>query len=188
MLLAAFCSLRLGEILGMQRADVDLLHGLVTVRRAVASLADGTLQLGDPKTAAGRRTVAIPKVIVPALEEHLDLFVAVGSDVHLFLGEKGGLLWPHVLQAAWDEARRRTGLRHLHFHDLRHSGNTWAAATGASTRELMARMGHASAAAALRYQHATADRDRAIADALSELGEQALALVTELEGERRLSS
>jgi len=57
----------------------------------------------------------------------------------------------------------------LHLHDLRHSGNTWAAATGASTAELMARMGHASPVAALRYQHATEERDRAIAEALSKL-------------------
>jgi integrase len=52
-------------------------------------------------------------------------------------------------------------------HDLRHTGNTLAAATGASTRELMHRMGHASVRAALIYQHATQDRDREIADALS---------------------
>jgi len=57
-------------------------------------------------------------------------------------------------------------MEHLHFHDLRHTGNTLAAATGASTRELMARMGHASAEAALRYQHATRERDDAIAAGL----------------------
>lgn len=43
-----------------------------------------------------------------------------------------------------------------------------AAATGASTKELMARMGHASPAAALRYQHATADRNRQVAEALGD--------------------
>jgi integrase len=74
------------------------------------------------------------------------------------------------------------GLEDLHdLHDLRHSGNTWAAATGASTAELMARLGHASPVAALRYQHATADRDRAIADALSELGAQTRAPVVEID-------
>ncbi len=57
----------------------------------------------------------------------------------------------------------------LRFHDLRHTGNTLAAATGASTRELMTRMGHASPRAALIYQHATDERDRAIAEALSQL-------------------
>jgi integrase len=107
-------------------------------------------------------------------------YVVASPDSLLFTGEKGGPLRPHVLQAAWDKARRRTDLQRLHFHDLRHSGNTWAAATGASTAELMARMGHASALAALRYQHATADRDRAIASALSLMGEQSLATVVEI--------
>jgi len=43
--------------------------------------------------------------------------------------------------------------------------------TGASTKELMRRDGHASPAAALRYQHATEDRDRAIAEALDQLAQ-----------------
>ncbi len=77
---------------------------------------------------------------------------------------------PHVLQKSWDQAKKATGLTQFHLHDLRHSGNTWAAATGASTKEVMARMGHANAnaEAAIRY-HATADRDQAIAAALSSL-------------------
>ena len=54
----------------------------------------------------------------------------------------------------------------FHFHDLRHTGNNIAAASGASTRELMHRMGHASMRAALIYQHATSDRDREIADTM----------------------
>jgi hypothetical protein len=54
-------------------------------------------------------------------------------------------------------------------HDLGHAGNTLAAATGASTRELIPRMGHSSMQAALIHQHATTDRDAAIAAALSEL-------------------
>jgi integrase len=54
-------------------------------------------------------------------------------------------------------------------HELRHSGLTWSAATGARTAELMRRAGHASPAAALRYQHVTEDRDRVLADALADL-------------------
>jgi len=187
-LLASYCSLRRGEILGLMRRDIDLLHGTVVVRQAMVSLRDGSLFLGEPKTAAGRRTVAIPHVVVADLEAHLDGQVASSPEALVFTGEKGGPLRPHVLQAAWNRARRATGLEHLHFHDLRHSGNTWAAATGASTAELMARMGHASSAAALRYQHATADRDRSIADALSRLGEQVLATVVEIEPGLELSS
>jgi integrase len=52
------------------------------------------------------------------------------------------------------------------FHDLRHTANTLTAAQGASTRELMHRIGPASSEAALRYQHATRERDAALAEAL----------------------
>ena len=58
------------------------------------------------------------------------------------------------------------GLAGFHFHDLRHTGNTLAAASGASTRELMHRMGHGTMRAALIYQHATNERDREIARAM----------------------
>ncbi|MBF6557112.1 MAG: tyrosine-type recombinase/integrase [Acidimicrobiales bacterium] len=65
------------------------------------------------------------------------------------------------------------GIRELRFHDLRHSGLTWSAATGASIAELMRRAGHASQTAAMRYQHATDDRDRVLAHALADLASRA---------------
>lgn len=60
-------------------------------------------------------------------------------------------------------------MRDYHFHDLRHLAATLAAVSGATTRELMHRMGHSSSRAALIYQHATADRDLAIAEAMSRI-------------------
>lgn len=61
------------------------------------------------------------------------------------------------------------GVPELDFHGLRHTGNTFAAKTGASLRDLMARMGHDSTRAALIYQHASSEADRAIAAALNDL-------------------
>ncbi|MDF9813265.1 integrase [Streptomyces sp. SPB162] len=61
----------------------------------------------------------------------------------------------------------------MHFHALRHTGKTLAAATGASTKELMTRMGHSTARAALIYQHAGAERERLIGDAVSAFVERA---------------
>jgi integrase len=55
-----------------------------------------------------------------------------------------------------------------HFHDLRHTGGTLAATTGATIKELMARLGHSSPRAALIYQHATKKGDKLIAAALGE--------------------
>jgi integrase len=57
----------------------------------------------------------------------------------------------------------------LHVHDLQHTGNTMAAAHGASLHELMKRMGHSSTRAALIYLHATCERDQAIAAVTSKL-------------------
>ncbi|HXY43217.1 MAG TPA: tyrosine-type recombinase/integrase [Acidimicrobiales bacterium] len=171
-LLAYWCSLRLGELRGLRRRDVDLLHSWVQVREQVVDVG-GRLLLGPPKTEAGRRRVAIPPHLRADLEHHLATFVDPDADAFLFTGHHGAAPLPSVTwRRAWAEARRATDSTHLHFHDLRHAGNTLAAATGASTRELMARMGHASPRAALIYQHATSDRDQAIAAALSEIATQ----------------
>jgi integrase len=68
-----------------------------------------------------------------------------------------------TFRRTWTKARNAVGLPHLHFHDLRHTGNNMAAGQGASLRELMERMGHSSTRAALIYQHATRERDQAFA-------------------------
>lgn len=167
-LLGYWCSLRLGELRGLRRRDVDLLHGWVDVREQVVDVG-GSLMLGPPKTDSGRRRVAIPPHVLSALEMHMDSWVNPEPDAFMFTGGRGAAPLPSATwRRAWSEARRATGLRFT-FHDLRHAGNTLAATTGASTRELMARMGHASARAALIYQHATSERDQIIAAALSEL-------------------
>jgi hypothetical protein len=69
----------------------------------------------------------------------------------------------------WIPATRAAGVEGLRFHDLRHTAASLAVAAGASTRELMVRMGHSSSAAALCYQHVMGGRDAAIAAALDEL-------------------
>jgi len=68
-------------------------------------------------------------------------------------------------------ARDKAGRPDLRFHDLRHSGAVLAAATGASLAELMARLGHSTPTAAIRYQHAAKGRDHEIAALLSKLAE-----------------
>ena len=75
--------------------------------------------------------------------------------------------------ATWDTGRSQrrfdaAGRPDLTFHALRHTGAVLAAQSGATLADLMARLGHSTPNAAMRYQHATSDRDRAIAEALSE--------------------
>src|ERR1035437_633463 len=166
-LLAAWCQLRLGEVLGLRRKDIDLLRGTLTVSTTRAPSMTGKEIVKGPKTAAGKRTLEVPSNVLPALSEHLDAHVDPAPASFLFdvTGRAHGI--------AWDKARVSVGRPDLHFHDLRHSGLTWAGATGATVAELMHRAGHSSTAAALRYQHATKDRDRALADALAGLASDA---------------
>lgn len=127
------------------------------------------MSLGPPKTDAGRRTVHLPPHLLPELTEHLDRWVGPTDDAWLFCGPLGAPLVRRNFTVHWTRARAEAGLPAVGFHDLRHLSATLAATTGATTRELMARMGHSSPRAALIYQHAAVDRDRADAVAMSTL-------------------
>lgn len=133
-LLAYWCGLRVGELRALRRSDLDLLHRWVQVREQVTDVG-GRLLTGPPKTEAGRRPVAIPPHVQGELEHHLQTFVGPEPDAYVFTGNHGAAPLPTAAwRQAWDEARRSTGLSQLHLHDLRHPGNTLAAATGASTK------------------------------------------------------
>lgn len=173
-LTAAFTGLRSGELFGLRRRDVDLPGARVHVVEQLQSLADGTVERCPPKTAAGRRTVSLPATLVPHLEEHLATYTGHDPDELVFTGAGGAPLRRNHWGAKWRRARSSVGLDHLRFHDLRHTGNTLAASTGASLKELMSRMGHASPRAALLYQHATEERDRHIAAEMSSMIDKAV--------------
>lgn len=168
-LLAAWCQLRRGEILGLRRCDIDISQSRIRIQQTRTFKLDGKSVVKEPKTAAGRRVVSVPESVMLDVEKHLARFTAEDQESLLFTGQKGGPLTASVLQQSWSRARIRVGRQDLHLHDLRHTGLTLAAATGATTAELMHRAGHSSVEAALRYQHATRDRDRIISDALESL-------------------
>lgn len=167
-LLGAWCALRYGEIAELRRGDIDLANGRIKVQRGV-TWPDGKPTVGTPKSEAGRRTVHVPPHLLPALETHLSSHVSRAKSALLFPASQGGHLHPRTFGKRFDAAREAAGRPDLHFHDLRHTGAVLAAQTGATLAELMARLGHSTPGAALRYQHAAADRDRAIAEALSKL-------------------
>lgn len=167
-LLAAWCALRFGELAELRRSDVDLKAGVVKVRRAMSRTRGGAT-VRPPKSEAGRRDVAIPPHLLPAVKQHLSDYVT-GRTGLLFPAESGpDRPLPAGSMLVWfKKARRAAGRPDVRFHDLRHFGGTMAARTGATLKELMARLGHSSPQAAMRYQHAAAERDKAIAAALSE--------------------
>ena len=171
-LLATFGSLRWGELVGLRRENVDLEARVVRVIETTAELDRGGLVPETPKSAAGRRTVSFPAELVPELRWHLDRFAALGERGLVFTGPKGAAMRRSNFRPIWNAATAKAGVPELHFHDLRHVGGTLAATTGASLKELMARLGHSSTRAAPIYQHATRNRDEAIAKALGGLMQQ----------------
>ena len=168
-LLAAFTGLRFGELASLRRRDIDTENGAVIVRRSQAEMQTGALFDKAPKSAAGVRPVAFPTELLPDVKGHLESFAGAGRDGHVFVSPRGGQLRRSNFRDDWINARTKAGITEaLHFHDLRHTGNTLAA-SGASLRELMTRMGHSTPRAALIYQHMVNGRDREIADRLGSM-------------------
>jgi integrase len=168
-LLGSWSGLRYGELAGLTRQRIDPLHGVIHVREQLVQTADGRRFLAAPKTSAGVRTVAVPPHLWPEIEAHLATYVDDSPTALLFVGPKGASLERSNFRNVWLRTLREAGVPTYRFHDLRHLAATLAAVSGATTRELMSRMGHSSPRAAMIYQHATADRDRAVAEAMSRL-------------------
>jgi integrase len=165
--LGAWCALRYGEIAELRRSDIDLDHGLVRVQRGV-TWPNGVATVGSPKSLAGNRDVHIPAVFLPLANEHLSKHTGPAQDALLFPAAEGRHMHPRTFGKRFDTAREAAGRPDLTFHALRHTGAVLAAQSGATLADLMARLGHSTPNAAMRYQHAASDRDRAIAEALSE--------------------
>ncbi len=86
------------------------------------------------------------------------------SRLRRFVGEKGAPFRRSTFGRKWRKARTRVGMvDNFRFYDLRHTGNTLAADTGAKLKDLMVRAGQSSERAQLIYQHSTAKHQRSLA-------------------------
>jgi integrase len=168
-LLAAWCAMRFGELAELRRHDID--NGVIRIRRGVIR-AEGEQRITTPKSAAGSRDVAVPPHLLPIIEQHLETHTGPSKDSLLFPAVNGGHLQPSALYGHYYKARDAAKRKDLRFHDLRHTGATLAAQTGATLAELMGRLGHSTVSAALKYQHVAAGRDAQIAEGLSKLAVQ----------------
>jgi integrase len=168
LLLAVFGSLRWGELAALRRCDIDIQARTVRITRQLSVPRGGGFAFGQPKSEAGKRTVAIPDVIAPELAQHVMTFAAPGDAGLVFTSPEGApLRHSNFYRRVWLPALEAAGLPAIHFHDLRHTGNVLAAGAGANLRELMDRMGHSTARAAMVYLHGSNERQQAIAEALS---------------------
>jgi integrase len=175
--LAAFVGLREGELLELRRSDVDGVSGWIHVTRKVdKDIIPGVngacpkcgRAITAPKTASGIRTVHLPPPFLPMLQKHLLEHCATGPDGLLFPGDRTDHMSVRYLMDRYRPAREAAGRPDLTIHHLRHTALTLAGQHGATAAELQARAGHASLAAMAIYQHATLDRDKALAEKIGE--------------------
>lgn len=167
-IVAAWSSLRFGELFALARRNVDLAAGTVRVERALPGRSTGATW-ALTKTASSARTVALPAFVVAELADHLDRFTGTDPEALVFATAAGRPINNGNLNSAFSRARASIGREDLTWHDLRHTGATLAYRAGASVKDVQRRLGHTTARAAMIYAHAADDSDRLIADRLGEL-------------------
>ncbi len=163
--------LRIGEARALRRRDLDLRTlkaASVSVQQNVSQGGKGVgAVVGPTKTEASHRTVAISAQLAAILRAHVKEHAQPGRDGYVFPSATGRLLSDSTWRYAWARARAKAGLDDVHTHDLRHTSLTLAARAGATTAELMHRAGHSEPRVAMIYQHASAERDRMIAERMA---------------------
>lgn len=168
-LMAAWSGLRQGELLALTRVDLDLdaIPARVMVRKAVRRTDAGEVRMDVPKTASSVRVVTLPDPLTQALRDHLEEFVSLKQGALVFATRTGSTPARSNLGSTWRRACTTAGVPQVRLHDLRHVAQVFAAEAGATLPELMARLGHATPAAAMVYLHARTDRDGQLARALA---------------------
>jgi integrase len=129
----AFTGMRRGEALGLRWSDVDLEKARLSVRRALIPI-NGAVVVSEPKTAKGRRVIALDPSTIEVLKGQAarqlteqDEWDAAWIDSGLvFTAENGGPLDPDTISRYWRQAVKKSMLPAIRLHDLRHTHATSA--------------------------------------------------------------
>ncbi len=173
-LVASYCGLRAGELTALRRNQVDLTARNLSVVEQVQCVA-GHHIVSPPKSAAGRRSVALPTFVAAELAAHIERYPEPGADGIVFPAPDGGYLRiENFRRRVWNPATRAAGVAPLRLHDLRHTCASLAIAAGADVKVLQRMLGHASATLTLdRYGHLFPGQAMSVADRLDEMAERA---------------
>ena len=184
--LGAYGPLRPEELAGLRRRDIDVRALKVTVRLAEPERTNGRRAPGETKSAAGTRTVFLPKFLRPELRAHMELFAGKEPDGLVFLGERGAPFRRSTFGRKWRKARTVVGMPDgFRFYDLRHTGHTLSTRSGATLKDTMVRAGQSSEKAALIYQHSDDERQQEVAAGLDATVRHARQATAKPPGDRR---
>jgi integrase len=173
----ALTGVRRGEALGLRWSDIDWEHGRATIRQTILPVGHRPT-VGEPKTARGRRSVALDEHTVKALRAHhrtqLEQRLLLGAAFKdwglIFAYPDGEPLNPEYVSRRFQRLLRAAGLPPVRLHDLRHTHATLALAAGVPTRVVSDRLGHSAMAVTTDiYQHAIPDLEADCAERIAAL-------------------
>ena len=168
---AVSTGMRLGEVLGLQWSAVDFDRRNLRVVATLVPKPGGEWTLSEPKTARGRRQIALTMRAIEALQQRRisqeGEREAVGAewkdDDFVFTGPTGQpLSGEHVLRREFWPLLTQAGLQQIRFHDLRHTAATLLLREGVHPKVVSEMLGHSTIAMTLdRYSHVTPDMQQA---------------------------
>jgi integrase len=146
---------RQGELFALERSDLDLARGEITVTKSLEEL-NGQLRVKEVKTPKGKRRIELAQSTVMALREHLDRMDAEGHGSFLLFCDTAGkhLRKGNTLRRSFKPALQAAGLPAIRFHDLRHTTATLLLLAGVNIKMVSERLGHATVELTLNtYSH-----------------------------------
>jgi len=176
--LAIFTGMRRSELLALRWCDIDLLVCQVYVIRTLHRLRSGEIVYRSPKTAKGRRMIALSPSAALVLREHREkqgaervmLGIPLADDDLVFSQPDGRPLLPDTVTRAWINLVRRCGLKGVRLHDARHSHASLMLKQGVHPKIVQERLGHSSIAVTLdTYSHVAPGLQQAAAEGFDEL-------------------
>jgi integrase len=169
---AAGTGLRWGEVAGLCLDAVDLAAGRLYVIRTVVEVSGHTAFKPYPKSAAGRRTIPLPRWLTEIIANHLASY-ALGVEQLVFPNTVVAPLRRTLFRArVWKPTLLRAGLDStLRFHDLRHSYATWLVDDGVPVNVVQRVMGHERSSTTLDLYTRRSDGEDRILRALGALDE-----------------
>ena len=175
--LLCLTGMRRGEVLGVRWEDIDLEAGRLAVRRSLIPLG-GEVIVSEPKTARGRRSIALDVETVEVLKaqaarqlsEQQQFGEAWCDSGYLCTKEDGEPYHPEVVSRSFRQAVRRAMLPMIRPHDLRHTHATLALQAGIHPKVVSERLGHANISITLdTYSHAIPALQEEAAERIAEL-------------------
>jgi integrase len=175
-LLLITTGMRRGEVLGLTWENVDLRAGRLSVVHSLTVVDYHRVAMLEPKTAKGRRSVALDPATIDALRAHrkqqLEERMVAGPTTQdsglVFTRPSGAPIHPEYVSRRFTQLSRRAGLPRIRLHDLRHSYATAALTTGISAKVVSERLGHSSVSITLDiYSHVLPSIDEEAANTVA---------------------